>query len=135
MAVAATGFKSLVSDQNSDYRILVHDDRIFKLMALAPGVVHAPTLVSRRGAAFRTERFAEFKQPELQQKAAEAIRRRKAKTVVAVGGNGTFAGIEALSKLLDGTQVFFVPVTIDSDIGGTETIGQVRMEKKKMCNF
>ena len=51
MAVAATGFKSLVSDQNSDYRILVHDDRIFKLMALAPGVVHAPTLVSRRGAA------------------------------------------------------------------------------------
>ena len=46
---------------------------------------------------------------------------------MAIGGNGTCAGIKSLSKLLesDGTiQSFFIPVTIDSDIHGTECIGQ-----------
>ena len=44
---------------------------------------------------------------------------------MAIGGNGTFAGIQSLARFLPShVQVFFVPVTIDSDVGGTETIGQ-----------
>ncbi len=125
VTIAATGFKSLVTNSNTDYHILVHSDKLFKFMSLAPGVVHAPTLLGRRGAAFRTERYPQFKEEELQRQAARAITERKVRTVVAIGGNGTFAGIQSLSRFLSPhVQVFFVPVTIDSDVGGTETIGQ-----------
>lgn len=122
---AAQGFKSLVENRSDSYRILVHDDRLFKLISLAPGVLHAPTLHHRRGAAFRTERFAQFKEDALQQRAAQAIVERRVRVVVAIGGNGTFAGIQALARFLPpAVQLFFVPCTIDSDVGGTETIGQ-----------
>jgi hypothetical protein len=125
VTIAATGFKSLVSNTNTDYHILVHSDKLFKFMSLAPGVVHAPMLLGRRGAAFRTERYPQFKDDELQRQAAWAVTERKVRTVVAVGGNGTFAGIQSLARFLPPhVQVFFVPVTIDSDVGGTETIGQ-----------
>lgn len=123
--IASMGFKSLCSNQNSDYRVLVHDDGLFKLVSLAPGVVHAPALVHLRGAAFRTERFAEFKDEGLQKVAANALVQRKVKILVAIGGNGTFAGVSSLARFLPSDiQVFFIPVTIDSDVGGTETIGQ-----------
>ena len=45
--------------------------------------------------------------------------------MIGIGGNGTFAGICRLSTLLpDEMQLFFIPVTIDSDIYGTECIGE-----------
>ena len=55
--------------------------------------------------------------------------------LVGIGGNGTCAGIKALSERIrvarEGdvaapppVQTFFVPVTIDSDIEGTECVGQ-----------
>lgn len=123
--VSATGFASLVSNQNSDFRMLVHSDKLFNLVSLAPGVVHARTLVHQRGAAFRTERYPQFKDEALQKRAAEAITQRRVRVLVAIGGNGTFAGISSLAKFLPpSVQVFFIPVTIDSDVGGTETIGQ-----------
>jgi len=47
------------------------------------------------------------------------------RVLIGVGGNGTLAGIKALSDLLpDSVQLFFIPVTIDSDIFGTECIGE-----------
>ena len=50
---------------------------------------------------------------------------KKVKALVGIGGNGTFAGIKQLGEFLpDMIKLFFVPVTIDSDIFGTECIGE-----------
>lgn len=125
VTVAATGYKSLVEGRDEDFHVLIHNENFFRLISLAPGVIHAPSLLQRRGASFRTERFAEFKDEALQKRAAAVIVERHVKVVVAIGGNGTFAGVNSLSRFLPpDVQVFFIPVTIDSDVGGTETIGQ-----------
>ena len=45
--------------------------------------------------------------------------------IIAIGGNGTFKGIHVMCDLIPtSVQVFFIPVTIDSDIAGTDCIGQ-----------
>ena len=45
--------------------------------------------------------------------------------MIGIGGNGTFYGTKALSDLLPKTvKSFFIPVTVDSDISGTDCIGE-----------
>lgn len=123
--VAAEGFKSVVSNQISDYRCLIYSKNRFNELDHIPGVIFSPPLRSRRGAEFRTERYREFKNVSNQKIAAQNIIDRKVKVLIGIGGNGTFAGINALSKLLpDTVQTFFIPVTIDSDISGTACIGE-----------
>ena len=123
--VAMEGFKSLISNDNSDYGCIVHDDNLLSLMSTIPRLHSAKALRDMRGAAFRTERYPQFKEAELQRRAAANIVARNVRCVVAIGGNGTFKGIKALSSFLpDELPAFFVPCTIDSDIAGTETIGQ-----------
>jgi len=123
--VAAEGFKSLISDQVNDYRCLIYSKERFNELDHIPGVIFSPPLRTRRGAEFRTERFKEFKEMSNQKIAAQNIIGRNVKVLVGIGGNGTFAGINALSKLLPKTiKTFFVPVTIDSDISGTACIGE-----------
>ena len=74
---------------------------------------------------FRSERFPDFKEEKNQKIAAGKLLEKKVKAVIAIGGNGTFKGINDLKKHLPSTvQLFFIPVTIDSDVSGTETIGQ-----------
>lgn len=124
-AIAATGFRSLVSGHDSDFRILVHDEDVYHFISLVPGVIHSATLLHRRGASFRTERYPDFAQEDRQRTAARNLIDRRVKVVVAIGGNGTFAGISKLARFLPKEiQVFFIPVTIDRDIAGSETIGQ-----------
>jgi len=90
-----------------------------------PGVFHAAPLSEWRGAQLRSERFRDFIKESVQKKAAETVKRKKVKAIIAIGGNGTFKGIKALCDFIPTSiQIFFVPVTIDSDIGGTECIGQ-----------
>jgi 6-phosphofructokinase len=73
----------------------------------------------------RSERYKDFLKPEIQKKAAATIKRKKVNAIVAIGGNGTFKGIHSLcDKIPTSIQVFFVPVTIDSDVAGTDCIGQ-----------
>ena len=123
--VAREGFKSLVTGTGRDFCCLVHDRAVYERLEHLPGVIHAAPLAEARGASFRTERYKEFFQVELQRVAAEHIVARGVNVVIGIGGNGTFAGINVLSKLLPGSvQCFFVPVTIDSDIQGTECIGE-----------
>ncbi len=108
VAVAATGFKSLVQGTDSDFHLLIHDRSLFKLVSLVPGVVHAQTLLQRRGASFRTERYPEFAQEANLQRAAATIVERGVRVLVTIGGNGTFAGTMALAKLLPASvQLFF----------------------------
>ncbi len=123
--IAAEGFKSIVSDLARDYRCLVHDSEIYKKIEHIPGVLFSPPLREARGANFRSERFPEFKDAKYQKIAAENIIKRKVKVVIGIGGNGTFYGIKALSQLLPNTvKTYFIPVTIDSDVYGSECIGE-----------
>jgi 6-phosphofructokinase len=123
--IAAEGFKSIVSNRTSDYRCLVYDPEIYKQIEHIPGVIFSPPLREARGANFRSERFPEFKYLKQQKIAAQNIINRKVKVVIGIGGNGTFYGIQALSKLLpNDIKTYFVPVTVDSDISGSDCIGE-----------
>lgn len=118
------GFKSLV-DKNDNFLRLVYDPIKYKKLDHIPGVFHAAPLSEWRGAYLRSERFKDFKNPEVQQKAAALIKRKKVRAIIAIGGNGTFKGIHDLCNLIPTSiQVFFIPVTIDSDVAGTDCIGQ-----------
>jgi len=122
---AKEGFKSLVSGEDADFLRLVYDPALFKKMDHIPGVFHAAPLSEWRGAQMRSERYKEFKKKEVQEKAAKTILDREVQAIIAIGGNGTFAGLKALCELLPTSiQIFFIPVTIDSDIAGTECIGE-----------
>jgi 6-phosphofructokinase 1 len=123
--VAAEGFKSVVSNQVSDYRCLIYSKERFNQMDHIPGVIFSPPLRQERGAEFRSERYREFKDVSIQKVAAKNIVDRKVKILIGIGGNGTFAGINALSKILPKSiQIFFIPVTIDSDVSGSACIGE-----------
>ncbi|MCB1173574.1 MAG: 6-phosphofructokinase [Leptospiraceae bacterium] len=123
--IAATGFKSIVHNHDDDYRCLISDEHEFRHLEHIPGVIHSAPLREARGAAFRTERFPEFKEEALQQKAAVNLAERKVKAVIAIGGNGTFKGIRSLTRFLpEQVQTFFIPVTIDSDVLGSDCIGE-----------
>jgi 6-phosphofructokinase 1 len=126
-AVFATreGFKSLVTARDEDFVRLVYSPELFRKLDYIPGVFHVAPLVEWRGALLRGERYREFVKEEVQKKAAAAIRKRKVRALIAVGGNGTFKGVRSLCEMLPtSVQVFFVPVTIDSDVAGTDCIGQ-----------
>jgi 6-phosphofructokinase len=119
------GFKSLVSNKSEDFLRLVYDPSLFKKLDHIPGVFHAAPLSEWRGAQLRSERYPDFLKTEVQKKAAATIKRKKVKAIIAIGGNGTFRGINALCKMLPtGVQAFFIPVTIDSDVAGTDCVGQ-----------
>ena len=119
------GFRSLVNGKDEDFVRLVYDPELYKRLDHIPGVIHVAPLSEARGALLRGERYPDFIKIELQKKAAENIKERNVQTLIAIGGNGTFKGLKALCELIPpAIQVFFVPVTIDSDIAGTECIGE-----------
>lgn len=123
--IAAEGFKSVVSNYASDYRCLVYDPEIYKQIEHVPGVIFSPPLRDARGANFRSERYPEFKYLRNQKIAAKNIIKRNVKVIIGIGGNGTFYGIKALSEILPKKiQSFFIPVTVDSDVSGTDCIGE-----------
>jgi len=123
--VTAEGFKSVVSNKPEDYRCLIYDLEHYKQIEHIPGVLFAPPLRESRGADFRSERFPEFEDSLLQKQAAQNILSRKVNIVIGIGGNGTFMGIKYLSEFLpESVRTYFIPVTIDSDIYGTECIGE-----------
>ncbi len=136
--VAEDGFKSIVSNRNMDYRCLISDFNRYQKMDHIRGVMFVPPLRTARGADFRSERYPDFIKVEKQKSAAENIIKRKVKTIVAIGGNGTFAGINSLSKYIPDVKVFFIPVTIDSDIWGTSCVGEftgVEMGAEKIRGY
>lgn len=118
------GFKSLV-EKHDNFLRLVYDPVKYKKLDHIPGVFHAAPLSEWRGAHLRSERFLDFLNHNTQLKAAATIKRKKVKAIIAIGGNGTFRGIRELCNLIPtSVQAFFIPVTIDSDVAGTDCIGQ-----------
>ena len=123
--ICAEGFRSLMSPESQNFRRLIYNPEKYRRMEQLPGVMFTPPLRESRGADFRSERFPEFKEAEHQTTAVRTIKMHHVKVLVGIGGNGTFAGVSAISRLLSAdVQVFFIPVTIDSDIYGTDCIGE-----------
>ncbi|MBW1806515.1 MAG: 6-phosphofructokinase, partial [Deltaproteobacteria bacterium] len=112
-------------EKGDNFVRLVYNPDLFKKLDHIPGVFHAAPLSEWRGAQLRSERFGEFLKISVQKKAVACIKKKKVKAIIAIGGNGTFKGIHALCKFLPTSiQAFFIPVTIDSDVAGTDCVGQ-----------
>ncbi len=80
-------------------------------------------IIQRGGTILKSARSPEFHEAEGRAKAAENLRKYNIDALVAIGGDGTFAGANALSKEHK-INVVGIPATIDNDIIGTdETIG------------
>lgn len=123
--ISKEGYKSLVTGKSSDFNYLINDRNLYSKLEHIAGVQFAPVYREARGASFRSERYKEFIIEENQKKAAQHIIERQTKIVVAIGGDGTLKGLKSLSRFLPSSiQTYFIPVTIDSDISGTECIGE-----------
>ena len=73
--------------------------------------------INKGGTILYTARSKEFMTPEGQQKAYNNCKMFGLDGIVAIGGDGTFRGCQALSKY--GINVIGIPATIDNDIGCT----------------
>ena len=79
-------------------------------------------IINRGGTIIRSARLPEFKQDEVVARAAENLRDFDIDALIGIGGDGTFKGLQALSK--HGITVVGIPGTNDNDVGSTdETIG------------
>ncbi len=74
-------------------------------------------IINRGGTILYTARSKEFMTEEGQRKAASTCKFLGLDSVIAIGGDGTFRGAQALSKF--GVNVIGIPATIDNDIGCT----------------
>lgn len=81
------------------------------------GVRDVGGILQLGGTILQTARFAGFKQPEVQARAAEILQDQGITKLVVIGGDGSLAGGLALSRL--GVGVAGVPGSIDNDVGGT----------------
>ncbi|CEG28184.1 6-phosphofructokinase [Bacillus sp. B-jedd] len=79
-------------------------------------------IIHRGGTMLQSARCPEFKTREGQQKGIDQLRNFGIEGLVVIGGDGSYRGAEALTKM--GFPCVGVPGTIDNDIPGTEfTIG------------
>ena len=79
-------------------------------------------IISRGGTILYTARCPEFKEKEVQEKAADICRKHGIDGLVVIGGDGSFRGAQCLAAL--GINTVGVPGTIDLDIACTDyTIG------------
>ena len=80
-------------------------------------------IIQRGGTILKSARSLEFYEKGGRAKAAENLKKYNIDALVTIGGDGTFAGANLLSKE-HGINVVGIPATIDNDIIGTdETIG------------
>ena len=78
-------------------------------------------IINRGGTILYTARSKEFMTEEGQRKAASTCKFLGLDSVIAIGGDGTFRGAQALSKF--GVNVIGIPATIDNDIGTNYCLG------------
>jgi len=79
-------------------------------------------IINRGGTIIRSARLKEFEDPEVVKKAVERLQDYDIDALIAIGGDGTYKGLNALANA--GFKVVGIPATIDNDVGSTdETIG------------
>ena len=98
------------------------------LRGLVEGDIHqvnkefTQDIINRGGTIIRSARLPEFKELEVNKKAADNLKDFEIDALIGIGGDGTFRGLQALSK--HGIICVGIPGTIDNDVGSTdETIG------------
>ena len=98
------------------------------LRGLVEGDIHqvnkefTQDIINRGGTIIRSARLPEFKEYEVNKKAADNLKDFEIDALIGIGGDGTFKGLQALSK--HGIICVGIPGTIDNDVGSTdETIG------------
>lgn len=80
-------------------------------------------IVQRGGTILKTARSDQFKTPEGRKKAYDQLKSQGIDALVAIGGDGTFAGALAFGNEFD-MPIVGLPGTIDNDLAGTDfTIG------------
>ena len=78
--------------------------------------------IDRGGTILGSARLPEFVDETVQKRGVEKLKENKIDAVVVIGGDGTYRGADALTKL--GVNCIALPGTIDNDIEGTDyTIG------------
>ena len=83
---------------------------------------HVSDIIQRGGTILQTARCLEFKEPEVQKKAADICRKHGIDGIIVIGGDGSFRGAQRLAE--NGINTIGLPGTIDLDIACTEyTIG------------
>lgn len=79
-------------------------------------------ILNRGGTVLGSARLTESKDLEIQKKAVQTLQNAKIDAIVVIGGDGSYRGAMALTKL--GINCIGLPGTIDNDIPGTDfTIG------------
>jgi len=79
-------------------------------------------IINRGGTVLGTARLPEFKNIEVQKKGVEILKKHGIDALVGIGGDGTYMGLAALSRL--GINTIGIPGTIDNDIASSDfTIG------------
>ena len=76
-------------------------------------------IINRGGTIIRSARLPEFKYPKIVKRAARILQDFEIDALVGIGGDGTFKGLNDLSKY--GVKVVGIPGTIDNDVGSTDT--------------
>ena len=76
-------------------------------------------IIQRGGTILGTARSEEFRTVEGRKKAISNLKSNKIDALICIGGDGTFAGANILSKEMD-IPVVGIPGTIDNDISGTD---------------
>ena len=106
-----------VAGIRSGYEGMIKGD-IIKMNARSVG-----NIIQRGGTILKSSRSDEFRTVEGRKKAFKNLQKHKIDGLVAIGGNGTFAGARALHEE-HGIPVIGIPGTIDNDLFGTDfTIG------------
>jgi len=99
------------------YRGLIHGD--FDEM----GSRSVSNIIQRGGTILRASRCPEFREHEGVLQAKKTLEAYSIEGLIVIGGDGSFHGAAALSKIWDG-KIIGVPGTIDNDLFGTDfTIG------------
>jgi len=90
------------------------DDRIKQV-----GYEDVSGIITRGGTAIGTSRSARFFEKTYRQKAIANLEKRQIDSVVVLGGDGSFKGMQ---KMVEESRISFagIPATIDNDIAGTE---------------
>ena len=78
---------------------------------------NALDIADMAGTQLRTARCLEFKQPEVQEKAAQLLREMDVRGLIVIGGDGSFHGAQALCHY--GMPCVGIPGTIDNDLAYT----------------
>lgn len=77
-------------------------------------------IINLGGTILKTARCKEMRTPEGIEKAAETLKKHRIDGLVAIGGDGTFAGASKLYRV-SGVPIIGIPATIDNDVNGTDT--------------